>query len=166
MITFDTHGTPPLPPNEPERQRAAERSLSGCRRSAGPLQQIVDRAAERFNTQFAVISIIDGNRQWFAARHAVDQEETPRAVSFCAYAILRPGEPLIVPDARRDGRFANNPVVRSAPHIRFYAGVPLVDRQGYPLGALCIADPQPRTEQLNVFELTLMAHETERLIVR
>ena len=72
----------------------------------------------------------------------------------------------MVPDARRDPRFSGNPLVMFAPHIRFYAGVPLVDRQGYPLGALCIIDSRPRHEQPNMFELALLAREAERVIAR
>jgi GAF domain-containing protein len=166
MITVNQDLATPLPHDEEERQAAVDRSPIARHRDSPALQKIVDAAADFFNTQFAVISVIDRNRQWFAARHNVDSLESPRAVSFCAHAIHRPGEPLIIPDARQDGRFANNPVVVFAPHIRFYAGVPLVNHQGYPLGALCISDPRPRTEELNLFELLLLARRAERLIVR
>lgn len=71
-----------------------------------------------------------------------------------------------MPDARRDERFAGNPMVMFAPHVRFYAGIPLMDPQGYPLGALCVVDSKPRQEPPNLFELSLLAREAERLVAR
>ena len=166
MIHIDFHTPAELPANEEQRQKAVERSGILKRRKDPALQKLVDEAAELFDAPIAAISIIDRDRQWFAAGLGLDADETPRAVSFCAHAIHRPGEPLIVPDARQDQRFQGNPLVMFAPHIRFYAGVPLVDRQGYPLGALCIIDSKPREEPPNMFELSLLAREAERLIAR
>jgi GAF domain-containing protein len=166
VIHIDFHSPADLPPNEEQRQRAVERSGVLKRRRDPKLQKVVDEAAEMFDTPMAAITIMDHERQFLAARTGIEAEETPRAVSFCAHAILRPGEPLVVPDARRDQRFSGNPLVMFAPHIRFYAGVPLVDRQGYPLGALCIIDSKPREEPPNMFELSLLAREAERLINR
>lgn len=166
MIHIDFHSPPDMPANEAQRQKAVERSGVLKRRRDPALQKVVDEAAKLFNAPMAAITIMDHDRQWLAARVGVEAEETPRAVSFCAHAIHRPGEPMVVPDARRDQRFAGNPLVMFAPHIRFYAGVPLVDRQGYPLGALCIIDSKPREEPENMFELSLLAREAERLIAR
>lgn len=166
MIHIDFDGPAELPANEVQRQGAVERSGVLKRGNDPGLQRIVDEAAKIFDTSIAAVTIIDRDRQWFAARAGEVAEETPRAISFCAHAILRPGEPLVVPDARKDHRFAGNPLVMFAPHIRFYAGVPLTDRQGYPLGALCVADPRPRAEPPNLFELSLLAREAERLIAR
>lgn len=152
--------------NEVERQRAVERS-GVLRRGGDPeLQRIVERAARYFAAPIAALSIIDRDRQWFAGKIGLQVSETPRAVSFCAHAILRPGEMLVVPDARADRRFAANPLVASAPHLRFYAGMPLVDLSGFTLGALCIIDTKPRCAPMDLFELTLLAGEAERLIVR
>jgi GAF domain-containing protein len=166
LIHIDFDSPAELPANEVERQSAVERSGVLKRRNDSGLQGIVDQAAKIFDTAIAAVTIIDGSRQWFAARLGDIAEETPREISFCAHAILRPGEPLVVPDARHDRRFANNPLVLFAPRIRFYAGVPLIDRQGYPLGALCVIDTRPRDEPPNLFELSLLAREVERLIVR
>jgi len=166
VIHIDFHSPAELPANEAHRQKAVERSGILKRRKDPALQKLVDEAADMFETPMAAITIIDNARQFLAARTGIEQEETPRAVSFCAHTILRPGEPMVVPDARRDQRFAGNPLVLFAPHIRFYAGVPLVDRQGYPLGALCIIDSRPREEPPNMFELSLLAREAERLINR
>ncbi|HAV35887.1 MAG TPA: excisionase, partial [Massilia sp.] len=81
--------------------------------------------------------------QWFKSRVGLALPETPREQSFCSHAIL--GEqPMLVFDAQQDLRFAGNPLVTGAPHIRFYAGVPLLDAQGYRLGTLCVLDREPR----------------------
>jgi GAF domain-containing protein len=166
VIQIDFDSPAELPVNEAQRQRAVERSGILKRHKDSGLQRIVDEAAKIFDTSIAAVTIIDRDRQWFAARTGEMAEETPRAISFCAHAILRPAEPLVVPDARKDRRFAGNPLVIFAPHIRFYAGVPLIDRQGYPLGALCVIDSRPREEPPNLFELSLLAREAERLIAR
>ncbi|HWX20108.1 MAG TPA: GAF domain-containing protein [Candidatus Binatia bacterium] len=91
----------------------------------------------------AMISLVDEHRQWFKAKAGLAQQQTPRDVAFCAYAILKP-EPLIVPDALRDTRFARNPLVTGEPSIRFYAGFPLITSGRLELGTLCVADHRPR----------------------
>jgi GAF domain-containing protein len=150
--------------DEIERQRAVDRSGALHGRGAADLQRVVDRAADMYRVPMATISIIDRARQWFAARHGIDRSEMPRSVSFCAHAIHRPGEPMIVMDAASDPRFAANPLVTGTPGIRFYAGVPLIDRMGYALGALCIADVAPRQACPDLIDLRFLAHEAERLL--
>ncbi len=102
-------------------------------------------AAEIAETPIALISLIDAERQWFKSNHGLDGiEQTPRAVAFCAHAI-EGTKPFIIPDAQSDPRFAQNPLVVGAPHIRFYAGFPLVTDEGAALGTLCVIDRKPRT---------------------
>lgn len=100
-------------------------------------------AAEITDTPIALITLLTARRQWFLSRRGVDLEETPREWAFCSYAMLQK-DLLIVEDAMKDDRFKNNPLVTGEPYIRFYAGIPLIDIQGFGLGTLCVLDREPR----------------------
>ena len=92
----------------------------------------------------ALVSLIDENRQWFKSNCGLTGvTSTGRDVAFCAYAILE-SKILEIPDATTDPRFATNPLVTGPPHIRFYAGAPLLDPRGLALGTLCVIDTKPR----------------------
>ncbi|GHA90912.1 GAF domain-containing protein [Cognatilysobacter bugurensis] len=91
----------------------------------------------------ATISLIDANRQWFKGACGLDVAETPRRVSFCGHAILEQGV-FYIPDTHADPRFADNPLVTSAPHIRFYAGCPIYVPGNLAVGTLCVIDRRPR----------------------
>ena len=95
-------------------------------------------------TPIALISLVDADRQWFKARHGTDLIQTSRAVSFCSHAIEQHGL-FIVHDAWEDERFRDNPLVTGGPGVRFYAGAPLLTREGDALGTLCVIDSVPRT---------------------
>ncbi|MBA3442149.1 MAG: PAS domain S-box protein, partial [Pyrinomonadaceae bacterium] len=100
-------------------------------------------AAQTCDAPVALISFIDAEREWLKSKIGIDAAEFPRYESFCTYAIQQPDQ-LVVADTLRDERFATNPLVTSEPHIRFYAGAPLVTPGGYALGALCVMDSVPR----------------------
>ncbi|MEM8547157.1 MAG: GAF domain-containing protein [Pseudomonadota bacterium] len=113
---------------------------------------IVRIAAGICGTPMALVSLVDDHRQWFKARIGLDAAQTARDIAFCARAIETPEALFVVPDAAQDPRFVDNPLVTSAPSLRFYAGVPLTTAPGLAVGTLCVLDTEPReldAEQLD-----------------
>lgn len=116
--------------------------------------RIVQLASTFFGVPIALVSLVEQDRQWFKACYGLDQTQTDRELSFCAHA-LHTDAVLVVPDATRDPRFANNPLVTGEPGIRFYAGAPLQTPSGHNLGTLCVIDTQPRDPLTSKQETTL-----------
>mmetsp|Transcript_4728 Transcript_4728/g.13256 ORF Transcript_4728/g.13256 Transcript_4728/m.13256 type:complete len:926 (-) Transcript_4728:84-2861(-) len=113
------------------------------------LEWLTDVCTSVFHVPIALVSLVDEHRQWFLAKSGLEAPETPREMSFCGHAILNPDHVFVVLDTWKDPRFAQNSLVRGGPHIRFYAGVPLVvEHQGQrlSLGTLCVIDIKPREE--------------------
>jgi len=129
---------------------------------------IVNAAALALDAKIALVSLVDIDRQWFKARCGLDTRETGRDIAFCAYAIEQ-AEPFIVMNAAQDSRFADNPLVTGPPHIRFYAGTPLVTPSGHAVGTLCVIDDEPRFA-VTTREISLMTAFAglvmERLLAR
>jgi GAF domain-containing protein len=104
---------------------------------------LVALAAYVCKTPIAMLSLVYDHRKWFKSKVGVEIRETLRGRSFCAHAIKQQ-EPFIVPDTWDDARFRENPMVVGEPHIRFYAGAPLINEDGFALGTLCVIDREPR----------------------
>jgi len=120
------------------------------------------RMAKRmFGVPIALVSLVDENRQWFKSCIGLGVSETSRDISFCGHAILSDGV-FVIPNTLEDKRFADNPLVLGDPHIRFYAGCPLI-LNGLKLGTLCIIDKQPRSfDQEDIEALQDLAAMVER----
>ncbi len=133
----------PLPENEPQRLAALERYRVLDTPAEAAFDDLALLASQICGTPVALVTLVDGTRQWFKSRVNFEKAETPREIAFCAHAIL--GEDLfVVPDASADPRFSENPLVKDD-GIRFYAGAPLVSAGGHAVGTLCVMDRRPRT---------------------
>lgn len=135
-----------------ERIRTTEKERLACLRRLGILKQapeqvqcdLIDTVAHYFRVPMAFFSLIDSTRQVFRTSVGLDVSETSRSDAFCRQTILGKGV-FVVQDARKEPGFANNPLVTSGPLIRFYAGAPVLIEGTHAIGALCIADREPRS---------------------
>lgn len=106
-------------------------------------QQFTELGSHLFQAPICLVSIVGADDQWFKASHGLTTRQTPRSMSFCAHT-LGSDAVLVIPDATKDPTFRDNALVTGPPHIRFYAGAPLIDAAGVHLGAFCIIDTEPR----------------------
>jgi serine/threonine-protein kinase len=152
----------PIPDDE-ERRLAL---LKACKIMYTPSEQAFDDiarlAAEICGTEIALITLVGADRQWFKARVGVTQTETARDLSFCGHCINE-RHPMVIEDTLEDPRFADNPLVTGDPHLRFYAGVPLLIDEGSSVGALSVADRKPlRLSPQKVASLERLAGQVAR----
>jgi hypothetical protein len=114
-------------------------------------ERLTALAARIFDVPIALVSLVDFGRQWFLSNRGLGEtRETPRKFAFCAHAILSNHDVFVVPDASKDDRFKDNPLVVGDPYIRFYAGAPLLCPQGYKLGTFCIIHTRPFPDGLSL----------------
>lgn len=145
----------PLPENEAQRLQTLRLYEVLDSEPEPVFDDITAASSQIFGTPICLITLVDEDRQWFKSSYGLDIDATGRDVAFCAHAILS-DEPLVVEDARSDARFADNPLVKGEPHIRFYAGAPLTVADQSRLGTLCVIDSAPRAidpEQLKILEV-------------
>ncbi|TGL07436.1 hybrid sensor histidine kinase/response regulator [Leptospira levettii] len=154
----------PLPKNEAARLSA----LKGLEILDTPEEEMFDEitklASMICDAPISLVSLIDETRQWFKSHHGLKARETPRSLAFCSHAILG-DELFVIPNAKRDNRFKNNPLVNGDPNVIFYAGIPLALDDQIKLGTLCVIDNKPRElneEQLQM--LRLLGKQTVRLL--
>lgn len=134
----------PLPADEAARLEALYRYHVLDTDPEETFDALARLAATICRTPIALLSLVDAERQWIKSQVGITLSATPRQLAFCAHTILQ-RDPLVVPDTTQDRRFAHHPSVTGAPHIRFYAGAPLLTPDGHALGTLCVADYAPRT---------------------
>lgn len=162
-ITAPSAGAPDSKPclSDSEERRLASLESYGVLDTVeeADFDDIVELISIICEAPIAVINFIDRDRQWFKSVKGLGVRETPLDISICAHAILQP-DLFIVEDTREDPRFANNPLVTQDPYLRFYAGALLTDKDGLPLGTLCVLDHKPRDLNANQrFALQTLANQ-------
>ena len=135
--------TAAIPANEGDRLEALRRYDILDTPSEEEFDDFTVMASHICGTPIALISLVGGDRQWFKSRVGLEATETSRDVSFCAH-LIHTQALLEVPDTQGDDRFHDNPLATGDPHIRFYAGAPLITPDGFVLGSVCVIDRVPR----------------------
>ncbi len=155
--------TAAIPKNESERLQELYRMSVIGTQPEEDFNEIIEVASRICKVPISLITLIDSNHLWFKAKKGVDINETDRNSAFCAHTSL--GDDIMeVRDAELDERFIGNPLVVSNPHIRFYAGIPLITSNGYNLGSLCVIDTVPRSLNADqIFALKILSKQVIKL---
>jgi hypothetical protein len=158
----------PIPHNEADRVSALHAMAVLDTPPESDFDDIVQIASEICGAPISLVTMVDTDRWWFKAQWGpIGVREAPREIAFCSYAIMG-RDLMVIPDTTADGRFADNPIVQGDPHIRFYAGAPLLTSEGAALGTLCVLDYKPH--RLNVEQMralrTLAGEVTDLLELR
>lgn len=142
----------PLPDNEAERLNVLKEYDVLDSLPETEFDDITRIASFICGMPISLVTLIDHNRQWFKSKYGLNVAETPRSQAFCGYTLLNPDKEFIVEDASLDERFSDNPLVLGEPNVAFYGGIPLVNPQGFILGALCVIDHKPNNLSLHQIE--------------
>lgn len=133
-----------IPTNETERLAAIRRYEILDTPPDGAFDRLTALAARLFSVPIAIVSIVDHDRIWFKSHHGLEAQQIGRDPGLCASAILQ-NDVYAVLDAKTDPRSLANPLVAGESGLRFYAAAPLITRDGFKLGTLCILDFKPST---------------------
>lgn len=154
--------TAPIPQNEKERlQKVMELGLLDSEQEER-FDTITKEATKTFNVPISTITIVDEDREWYKSCQGLDIKEAPRAVSFCAYAMMT-RDIFIVEDTLKDERFKDNPMVIGKPYIRFYAGASLYSPDGINIGIFCIKDTKPKNFLRQKYRYLWNSHHAQKL---
>jgi GAF domain-containing protein len=152
----------------PENRSELSVGFSQVRTAVGKreveLQRIAIEASTAAKSPIAFISIVSSDRQRVVAAIGLNVDEYPRLEFICKRVILRPGDPTVILDTQDNEVYTKFSAVSAPPFVRFYVGIPLVDRAGYALGTLSIANTISQREEPDLTTLKYLAHEAERII--
>ncbi len=155
----------PLSRNEEDRLRELYALNILDTNSEEEFDDVVELASSICDVPISLISLLEINRQWFKAKKGVSINEMPRKQSFCDFTISTEEDFFEIEDTLKDQRFINHPLVKSEPHLRYYAGTPLITSKGYKVGTLCVADIKPNhlsTQQ--IFTLKVLSQQVSKMI--
>jgi PAS domain S-box-containing protein len=156
---------PTIPKNEKERLTELESYKIIGELESSDYDFLTQMAAEICGTKISLISLITNDKQWFLSHHGLNARETPKKFAFCGHAINEPNELFVIEDSTKDKRFYDNPLVTGDPKVIFYAGMPLVNDNGYPIGTLCVIDDMPKTlSQKQISSLKLLTKQVMKLL--
>ena len=144
----------PIPKDEAKRLEVVHRMALLDTKPEERFDRLTKEAVEKLHVPISTITILDEKREWFKSCQGLDQIQGDRAISFCGHTLLAK-DIFIVEDTFKDIRFSDNPMVVSAPFIRFYAGIALLDQKtGQPIGVFCVKDTKPR--QFSLEEISIL----------
>jgi signal transduction histidine kinase len=156
---------PSIPLNEKERLAALREYHILDTESETEFEELTLLASEICQTPISLVTLIDSERQWIKAGTNLQLREISRDIAFCSHTINHPFDPLVIPDMRKDKRFADHPFVTGEPHVVFYTGIPLTNPDGYVLGTLCVLDKQPKTlSKSQIRSLQILAAQIIQLL--